>query len=191
MGLQALTESEAAVTLAEAKDHLRIDGDANDGTLEGFILAATQWIENETRHQLVNRDYLLTLDGFPASREVKLPRVPLASIASVKYRDAAGDLQTFDPSNYAVDVVTKPGRIILKTGANWPTVWAESNSVEVRFTAGYGTEDDVPQILRQAVLMMVGTMFEHREGIITGTIVTTTPLAVESICSQYVWPEVV
>lgn len=192
MGLKPLTSSTAAVTLAEAKLHLRIEPDftGHDATLTTFALAATQWVENETRQQLVSRDFLLTLDSFPACGVIKLPRVPLASVASVQYRDAAGALQTLATSAYTVDDVTRPGRIVLALGSSWPTTSAMANAVEVRFTTGYGTAVDVPQILKQCVLLMLGSMFENREGAIDRRI-DVVPLAVESIVSQHQFVEAV
>jgi uncharacterized phiE125 gp8 family phage protein len=114
----------------------------------------------------------------------------LTSPASGGYRDAAGELQTLDSAAYTVDTVTRPGRIVLKPTASWPETSGEANAAEVRFTAGYGTAADVPQILKQCVLLMLGSMFEHREAAIDRRI-DVVPLAVESIVSQHQFLEAV
>jgi len=190
MKLQALTSSSPAVTLAEAKAHLRIEPDftGHDATLTTFALAATQWVENETRQQLVTRQYRLTLDAFPQCREIKLPRAPLQSVESVKYLYGGSD-QSLDASAFTADPSgSKPGRITLNAGYAWPHADDAANAIRVTFNTGYGIAADVPQILKQCVLLMTGHFFENREAAIDRRI-DTIPLAVESIILQHAFPE--
>jgi uncharacterized phiE125 gp8 family phage protein len=190
MGLKQL-ESWPAVSLEEAKAHLRIDTADADDELEALIPAATAFIENETRQSLVDSTFLLALDSFPAGRTIRLPRPPLKSVESVKYLDADGAHQTLSPSLYTVDAVTMPGRIVLHGGESWPATADQANAVEIRFTAGYGdVTDDVPRLLRQGVLLMLGHMWEHREAA-TDRRIDVVPMAVESIVLQHTFPDAV
>ena len=49
---------------------------------------------------------------------------------------------------------------LIRSSSTWP-VGGSWGAVE--FTAGWKTPDDVPQELIQAMLLMVGTWFMHRE----------------------------
>lgn len=53
----ALTLSTTSpVTLAEAKAHLRVDGDTDDTYIGRLLVAATQWVESETRVSLAETE---------------------------------------------------------------------------------------------------------------------------------------
>jgi len=190
MGLQQVNPTAAAVTLDEAKAHLRIDGDSDDADLSRFIVAATDYIEQETRTSLLAQQFVQTFDAFPAGRVIQLLRPPLASVEAVKYLDADGTEQTLSDELYRVDIVSRPGRIVLSFGASWPATASEANAVRVEFTAGHGNVSQVPPLLKQAVLLMVGHMFENREAAIDRRI-DTVPLAVESIVRLFEFPEAV
>lgn len=207
MGLQPLTSSVNPVTLQQVKDHLRIVDYNDDATLAVYLAAALEFVETETRQQLCHRDYLLTLDAFPAGcqsnrgeslqrggnyhteRAIKLPKLPLVAVASVAYTDAAGNAQTVDPSTYTVDTSSRPGRLVLKPGQSWPQTDNSANCVRATFTAGYSTNGSaVPVILQQCILLLVGHYFENREGAIDRRI-DTIPLGVCSILNQQMYPE--
>lgn len=190
MGLQPQTTSQCPVTLAEVKEHLRIDGTDDDSTLNVYLMAACEYIETATRQQFVSRTYVLTLDSFPAERFIKLPKPPLIEVASIEYTDGAGSEQTLDAARYTVDTTTRPGRLVLRPGQSWPSTDGSAANVRVTFTAGYGTENDVPELLKQAIKFMAGHYYENREGAIDRTI-STVPLAVESIVNMHMYPEAV
>lgn len=190
MGLVQTSPSAAAVTLAEAKAHLRIDGNADDAVLSSLIVAATQYVETETRTAIVGGTFRLTLDSFPAGPEIKLPRPPLSGVSAVKYLDPAGAEQTLSASLYVADTAAKPGRISLRPGSSWPATNGDANCVRIDFTAGHGDAASVPNLLKQCVLLMVGHWFENREAAIDRRI-DTVPLAVESIVNQHAYPEAV
>jgi uncharacterized phiE125 gp8 family phage protein len=55
----------------------------------------------------------------------------------------------------------------------------------VRFTAGYGdTASDVPQTIRQAILLAVGHWYENREATVAVGNVRELPLGIEAL----LWP---
>jgi hypothetical protein len=66
-----------------------------------------------------------------------------------------------------VDAKSEPGRIVPAYGKVWPSTRYEPNAVQVRFVAGYGLEaldiDARAPELRQAIGVLVGTMYEQRE----------------------------
>lgn len=64
-----------AVTLAEAKAHLRVEHDADDAVIASMVLACTQMCEHEIHHGIIDRTDASgkAVDGFAASVE-KVPQ---------------------------------------------------------------------------------------------------------------------
>lgn len=169
------------VSLAEAKTHLRIDGDVEDGYVGGLIEAARLHVEMVTWRALCTQTVELEVGRWPEDRELWLPRPPLQSVVWVKYTDPEGVVQTLGADQYAVDVMR--GRVRLAYGASWPAARG-GEPVVVRYVAGYGVAADVPGLLKRAMLLLVGHWYENREAVVvgSGTVATEVGLAVDSIC---------
>ncbi|MCE9553426.1 MAG: hypothetical protein K8T91_08635, partial [Planctomycetes bacterium] len=189
------------VSAGTFESYIRVDvpdDDPDEPARRQILLAATEFVENRTRQQLVTADFLLILDAFPAnSREIRIPKTPLQVVDEVTYTDANGVVQTLDPYAYRVDTVSKPGRIILNADESWPATIAEPSAVTIAFSAGYGEGslgaelddiDSVPFMLRQAVLGLAAHWFEWRESA-TDRKVDTIPLALEAILTANTFPE--
>jgi len=151
------------VTLAEAKAHLRVDISNDDALITAQIVAARNMAEAITHRAFVTQTWDLYLDSWP-SRALQLPFPPLQSVTSVKYYSDSAAEQTLTGSNYQVDIASEPGRLILISGSSWPgDSLRDANGVIVRFVAGYGLAAAVPQIFKQAILLIVGQFYENRE----------------------------
>jgi len=178
--------------VSDAKRHCRVaDSDTNhDATLAALITAARQYVENHTGRQLCTATYDLTLDEFPTGVEcLYLPRPPLSSVTHLKYYDSNGTLQTWAASNYAVSTATTPGRINLAYSTNWPTPRVIADAITIRYVAGYGASALVPEAIKAAMKLLIGTWFENREGVVTGTIHGPLEHAVEALLEQYRVPD--
>lgn len=154
-----------------------------DPVLTALIEAARQKVEDLTGRALVTQTWDLFMDGWPY--EILVPYPPLQSVTTLKYTDENGDQQTWASSNYTVDTGKEPGRIVRAYNVVWPTVRDVINNVEVRFVAGYGDPGDVPQLLKQAILVMAGHWYEERTPTVTGAIVATIPFMARSMMSTY------
>lgn len=154
------------VGLDEAKLHCRIDITDDDELVQGLIIAARRTAEQFSNHKLITQTWDYWLDGFPGSADLVLPRsfAPVQSVTHVKYFDEDDQESTFDAANYVADLKQEPGRIRLKSGTSWPsTILRVANGVQVRVVVGYGDDADVPQELKQAMLLMIGHWYENRE----------------------------
>lgn len=173
------------VLLSEAVEHLRLDSLDEEAWLNRAIRAAREHVEAFTGRALITQTLEVALEGWPGAT-LALPRPPLASVTSIKYFDQAGVEATVSSGDYLVDTRSTPGRVLLRTPASWPGVTLQAaNGVVVRYVAGYGDEpEDVPAAMRQAILLLVGHLYENREATLTGTIVTTMPFGVERL----LWP---
>ena len=161
------------ITLAEAKAHLRC-GDDEDALINALIVAAREAAEHELGRALVTQTWERVVDAFPAV-ELELGMPPVQSITSVTYIDTAGALQTLSASAYTLDPTTPPGWALPATGYTWPATLDTANAVRVRFSAGYGAAAAVPAGIKAWILLRLGTLYKHREGVVTGVTVAEVP----------------
>lgn len=176
------------VSVAEARLHLRTEDDGEDGLVAALISAARHHAEEFTGRALVTQTWDLTRDAFPCDGAdyIRLGKGRVQSVASVTYLDEAGESQTWDSSNYAVDTASEPGRLALAPDVFWPSTQSgRINAVTVRFVAGYGAAAAVPAAIKQAILLLVGHWYVNREAVVTGTIASDIPFAADMLLRQY------
>ncbi len=174
------------VTLAEAKLHLKVDGADDDALITTLVTAARRFAERFSRRALVTQTWDLVLDAFPADDgAIFVPRPQLQSVTSITYIDGAGSSQVLAASKYKVDIASQPGRIAPAFGQSWPATRAEMTAVTARFVAGYGAASDVPESIKQAILLLLAHWYENREAVHAGTGAARIPLTVEALLRQH------
>lgn len=181
------------VTLDEAKRHCRIESDftEDDDLVGAYIAAATSWAEGYCNRYFVLRLVELSLDSFPCG-PLELPGGQVQSVVSVKYRDTDGAEQTWDPAEYDTDLPGVPARLTPGYGYSWPAIRQVIGGIRVRYMAGYAETGEspsdyranIPRAIRQAVLMLIGSWYEHRESVVVGQTPAEVPHGVESL----LWP---
>jgi hypothetical protein len=126
-----------AVTLAEMRNHLRVDADLtlDNDLIEDQVEAATEWFQDATDKALMTAVYDLHLPDFSWDF-YELPYPPLQAV-SVSYLDADEDRQTLATTVYRAVTWETPGWVELKSGQSWPTVADRPDAVTIRFTAGH------------------------------------------------------
>lgn len=169
------------VTLAEAKLWLRIEDDANeeDAMIWLLIKAMREYAEHLTGRALVTQTLEFRTDAFPAGA-IELPRPPLQSVASIVYVDGDGTEQALEtsPAGWQVDTYSEPGRVAPLAGGSWPSAGSEAlGAVRIQFVAGYAAPNLIPRLVRLWMQTRIATLFENREQLITGTIVSPLPRA--------------
>lgn len=149
------------VTLDEAKANMRVTNSAEDTLITSLIVVAREYAELAENRAYIEQTITGKMDRFPLF--IKLPRSPLMTVESINYIDTAGDSQTLSTDVYAVDTISEPGEITLKHGQSWPVTQRIHHAVTIVYTAGYGDEAaDVPQRVKQAMLLMISDWFSHR-----------------------------
>lgn len=164
MALKLITPPTAlAITLAEAKAHLRVTDTTEDLLISAMILAASETAEQITGRAIMPQTWELALDAFPA--EFALTRVPALSVVSLKYLNEAGALTTLDPSAYTLNSVNDFGFAYVEPAysTEWPATRDTTNAVTLRFTAGYADATVVPESIKAWIKLTVSTMYENRE----------------------------
>lgn len=165
-----------AVTLAAAKEYLRILHDDEDAAIERLIAAATSHAETMTGRLIAAQTWEYRLPSFGGA--IAIEKGPVASITSVTYRDGDGVDQVLASTAYALAIDEDPQQL-LATG-EWP---AGASAVRVRYAAGFAESDPVLAAIRQAILMLVGHWFDNRSTAAAGT-TTEIPLSFDAL----LWP---
>lgn len=163
------------LTTSDLREHLRIDWPHEDEYLADLIQTATDYIEDLVGHALRVTPYRLDLERFPLPAEKVIEislEIRASEVSSIAYTDAAGDAQTMPAEDYTLDSVSQPARVLL-TADQWPT----GTDVQINFTSA------VPRQARQAVRLLAGHWYEHREAASDRTI-KALPMGVMALVQQ-------
>jgi uncharacterized phiE125 gp8 family phage protein len=156
----------SALSLSDAKQHLRITDNASDLVIAQYIAAATEEAEQYMGRGLLTQTWKLQLDWF--ANVMPLPMAaPLQSVTSVKYYDTDGTQQTLSTDYYGTDTVARPGAVVLKPGQSWPSVQSERRNgrVEIVYVVGFTSADAIPERIRQGLRQFVAYLDLDRDGL--------------------------
>lgn len=172
------------ISLSEAKAHLRVDSTDEDTLIEGLISAAVSHFD---ARGLLGRAMITQTwaEYFPQYVErVRLSMTPFISLTSVQYYDKDNVLQTATLSDF--ETWKHGDYVILKAKENfqWPQGYTRPDAFKVTYQAGYGSSaTDVPQSVRQAMLLAVAHWHEHRMAV-DDTKMVELPMAVDALLAN-------
>ena len=174
--------SELPLTVEQVKAHLRVDDDDNDALIETYLRAAVAYAESFMGRALIDQTWDYYFDAFPTG-SINLPRSPLLEVL-----EFVGEGVPF--ADYATDFAIEPGRVYLTTGSSWPTVVGVTNVGRIRFRAGYvdltgSPTGEVPSDILAAILLIVGTLYAHRETIVVGQTPALMPWSAEQLLRRH------
>lgn len=133
------------LAVSTLKHRMRVTSSEFDDEIAEILSASRRMVEAETCRALVTQTMRLELDGFPPERFIQLRRLPVASIASVTYRDQAEAVTTLPASSYTPDLNSSPARLVLESDSTWPsTSPGYPAAVQVSFTAGQSVSEQNP-----------------------------------------------
>ncbi len=164
MGLSVPDPTNPSVSLAHIKAALSLhtSNTDHDDELTRMELVATEVLERKCIRNFTNRTLVWTLDKFPSSEFIYVPRPPLVSVTSVAYVDQNGSNQTWDASKYQAGTNSQPGKISPIQSETWPVTDNRIEAVAITFVAGYGADEStVPKGIKQAILLCVRSWFEE------------------------------
>lgn len=153
------------LSLAELKQHLRIDHAYEDATVDLYRFVAMQALDGRDGYlnrAVCTQTWQWELPEFPYGRELHFPLPPLQSVTSIQYYDADNALQTFDAANYLVHSSAHVGYVKLIPSAAWPATYERDNAVKVTFVAGYGAPRDVPHPIKAAAKLLAARLYANR-----------------------------
>ena len=174
------------VTLTEAKAHLRVDSSADDTLIQSLIMASRLHIEAALDLALISQSWRFQLDRWPRARSLNLPLCPVQSLTTVKVFTSDDDSEVLDNAAFILDGTATPARPILSGRTSLPLPGRVANGIEIDFVAGYGdAPSDVPQPIRQALLLLTAHWYENREPVEIGAAATVIPSPVSELLSPY------
>lgn len=182
--------TEEFITDDEIIQQLRLDeGTGSPDQLEdadlvdAFIKTAIAFLDGKDGilgRALVTQTWYLKLDKFPCfdpdtrseewyrGNEVQIPLPPVQSITAITYYDLENELQTFSAAKY--ELVHRNGVAYVKPKINetWPDTYSGYDKISIEFVAGYGAASAVPTPIKTAARMIVGSLYQNREGQVLG-----------------------
>lgn len=153
--------TESAMTLQQAKLHLRVDFDDDDELIQDLITTVREAAEDRLGRTLINTGWRLTCDAFTPVLTLLNP--PCISVVSVNYIDPNGATCTFEPACYLLDDASEPARLVPAPGSAWPQTQQRVNAVWVDYNAGYGdAATDVPTPIVQWMKLAMTDLYDNR-----------------------------
>ena len=160
------------LSLAEAKEWLRLDTTDEDDLVSALIVSARLIVEASTRRVLLTQTWRLALDRWPRDpfddewfgagrKTIEVPFAPFQRVAQISVVNASGAAVVVSPSAYGVDAAPDRARIYFLSAPPKPAPPLAGIAIDV--VAGYGDQPvSVPEPLRLAVRLLVSRWFENR-----------------------------
>ncbi|MDX3805476.1 head-tail connector protein [Bosea thiooxidans] len=149
------------VSLAEARLFLRLDQNEEDDLLALLITAARLMVEAASGRCLIDQNWRIVLDRWPAGGEIRLPLSPVSAITAARVYDVLGAPQPVAETALSLDRLADPP--LIRVIGDVPEIGRDRGAIEIDVVAGYGaTANAVPAPLRQAVLRLAARWFEQR-----------------------------
>ena len=174
------------LTVDEAKQQLRIDNDADDAAVDRRLKSARSQAETYLMRGLLTQTWTYAQDVW--SDEILLPMAaPLASVTSVKYYDASGTLTTLATTVYLADLLSEPGRVVLKPAQTWPALQANRVlAVEIVYVVGWTSANLITPEIVDAVCLLLGDRQEFRQQtVVTNQQLVSLPNGVEALLAPH------
>lgn len=177
------------ITLGRAKEHLRVVVADDDAYISSLIVAARKMAEDRLNRTIVQRRRVATFSGWGVRgyagchiHPLHLPKPPVISVDNVGYLGGgylyvSGDETMLDATAFYMPLVDddEMPRVEIKEGTVLPVLAKNRHdAVRVYYTAGYPV-GEVPAPIIQWMLLVIGTMYDNRESVVTG--VTSVALA--------------
>jgi len=160
-------------------DWARLDSD--DPKIEPSLLMSTSLVITFLSLDLLQRTWTLTHEDWPivgtASGSKLSPqtfasnvRVPLlyGNLLSITTAKINNELLTTD--DYRL-IAGKPWQIEFQTFSQQASYFKEFPAIEIVYEAGYATANDIPDPIKQAILMTAAYLIEHSGGCNVGSAV--------------------
>lgn len=153
--IEAAPAAAMPVSLAEAKDFLRVGNGDEDALIAGLLRTAAETCETFTGLVLVRREVVETIAA--SSAWTKLGATPVRAIEELAGLDAEGGASALPASGYAIDIDAD--------GDGWVrlTAPAEARRVRVRYQAGMAEGwNGVPEPLRHGMVRLCAHFYDER-----------------------------
>ncbi len=166
----------APVSLEEACAHVRANLGDDDMVIATLLDAATELVSEACGLVLGAESWAIR---FVASGSVDVPlqKAPVTSLTAISWIAADGTSVTGDVANFIIVQGQDKPMIRPVTGQSWPVTALRADAITATFAAGLTT---VPRGLAVAILMVLGTLYDHRESV-SEVNLTEVPMAAKAL----------
>jgi uncharacterized phiE125 gp8 family phage protein len=167
--LRIRRSAEMPLSLAETVLHLRLDVGAENGPekplIKRLIAAATGALEEHASISVMEQDWRMTLRHWPPipGDGLEFPMPPFKELLRIRVDD-----QVVPNADYYFVHEERSSRMFPVSGRWGAAAYGYSrrpDRVIIDFRAGHTTRAEVPESLRQAMLLAIGTWYENRESL--------------------------
>lgn len=181
MTVVVITPPGPVVTFDEMEKHLA-DVPAEDRDyVEALTAAATTWMDGPagTLRRAIGVQLLEYRDDAPCSPIVRLPYPPIIEIVEAYSGENPLPVDQYQPGAPSIGFGMALGR---------------GSPLRIRYWAGYGKRDEAdpgkwvntaPAPIKVAIMMLVAQWYNTRENVITGTITSAMPFAVDALLQPF------
>lgn len=163
-----------AVSLTEAKQALKIDGNDMDALVTIWTKGVIADLEHETGQRMMEQTWEVRLPAFPGvqcwalgqpwprqmAAAIELPH-PVMTVTSVTYIDQAGTERVMAESEYRINRGRYASTLSPAPGATWPATADSENAVVVVLKCGYGnTASATPEEAQLYILAKLAEQFD-------------------------------
>ncbi len=192
------------ITLDQAAQHLRIDAYGSPATyldqelIEALIPASREYIEFVSGLALAPQTVELSGRCFSGMSRwmpdfgISLMTAPVNGIISVTYKDSDGNDAVMDPSAFYLDNACEVPVLYPAYGSSdWPSSRDQPGSIRIRMSVGYDApgasplDNIIPYSLIAAMKLTLGALYENREEINVGNMVSRLPLGIQALVERY------
>lgn len=152
------------ITVAEAKQQMRIESSDDDAYITRLIAAAVAYTDarGSLGRAMITQKWAQSF--YEHDSRVYLKIVPAKTLTAVKYYDTNNVQQTATTSDYMLVANDDWAYVEPVSGKTWPSTYNRTDAIRLEFEAGYGAAaSDVPQQVRHALMMLVAHWYENRE----------------------------
>lgn len=148
------------MTLAEAKDWLRVRRTHEDTLIQSLLDASVRWADAVCKRVFALQDYEVHFDCFS---NIELPNAPIEEITSISY-------MAYGETTYTLIADTKYllNNSNIEPTVEWidedytlPTLATRHDAIKVVYSGGFDI-DTLPQNVKTAILLKLSSLYDAR-----------------------------
>lgn len=179
MILRQITAGASALSLLDAKAHLRVDHNDEDDLIAALADAACASIAENVGRVLAEGQWTVSVAAVDG--DLVFPLAPVRSVDAITYYDANDAEQTASVGDFYLFADDDRAILRPKAGKSWPATIARDDAITVTITVGM---DAVPPGLIAAAKLLLGHWYDTRAAVAMGQAPQEVPLGVQYLCDQ-------
>lgn len=166
-GIEPVTVTQLAVNLRLIVDESVIYAGPEALFLENLIVAGRQAAEDYTQRLFSAQARQAVLGEWGQNLHLCPPSHFAAkftpSIVSIEYYDVNNALQTLPAADYEIIPQDQSPLIVFNDMTALPELWSHPQGILINYTMGPALESEIPQKVKQAIILIASYWYEHRE----------------------------